>query len=724
MVKRSLVLPAAMLLAVVCVSASAKTTAWTGGGGSTDFSTADNWDNGAPAPGDIVTISTASVNLTGSFDMGSAGLTIETSADTTCSVVFSGSGTLVKRGANVLAIQGGKWTGFSGKIRVENGTFQVDVVSSHNHFGSGSFELVATGKPSTKGYALLYLPRNPTYIDEPVSIVGELAEGESVMAIYCGNPSVMQSISSEVDFTLTAGYGNLTIKGDVVAPGRTVTCDVKSYGLGGDYHTIRFEGEVNASIKKVNYGRITLAGFSTNSNHTLTIDTSIIIDPSKVKLNQITGFWGGDVVVRGTSSVLRVSGARCDSLALSDGAKLNMAEGHRLLTRAFSVDGVSKAAGIYSASNCPDAFVQYGSVVVLGGEKRDIACCVWKGGASGSWTDSTKWSPRVPQPGDVARFTNNVTVTAASAIATEDAVAGKSGILFDVENFTVNLDGELTGAGKLVVAGDTVGQFVKKGLWPDFSGDIDIYNGLFQDYPPSTSTVGGIGTGTIRIFANLATLPYFDERRYNTTISNRVEVKGTIPMTKTITVGDVTTFAGAFSSEVDCKLSCGWGQMRFKNGFSAPGHTVTLYSANSSTLNGFVFEANSPLDCSIIKEGYNPLSIAAFASTAAASEATLSFNGGTNTLSQTSVFGGQSVTVGANAMLKLMNGATLPGKASLSVASGGKVNVVANRAAVSAFTVGGTAMRAGIYGRVRLPDVIEGDGTIRVGTLGFCVNFR
>ena len=142
-------------------------------------------------------------------------------------------------------------------------------------------------------------------------------------------------------------------------------------------------------------------------------------------------------------------------------------------------------------------------------------------------------------------------------------------------------------------------------------------------------------------------------------------------MTRTITVGDVTTFAGAFSSEIDCNLNCAWGQMRFKNGFSAPGRTVTLSSANGSNLNGFIFEANSPLDCSIVKEGYNPLSIAAFATTAAASEATLTFNGGTNTLAQTSVFGGESVTVGANAMLKLMNGATLPGKASLSVASGG-----------------------------------------------------
>ena len=89
----------AAIIATAAASASAKTTTWTGGatgkaGTAMSFLAAANWDNGVPEPGDTVVInaSTAwdnpvyigqeagSTDTAETFDIGSAGLTIENSA--------------------------------------------------------------------------------------------------------------------------------------------------------------------------------------------------------------------------------------------------------------------------------------------------------------------------------------------------------------------------------------------------------------------------------------------------------------------------------------------------------------------------------------------------------------------------------------------------------------------------------------------------------------------
>ena len=720
-------LAAVALCGLVCTSV-AKTTTWTGNAGTTDISTAGNWDNGAPEPGDTVQIK-QTATLEGSFDLGSVGLRIENSVDMTSKVVFSGSGMLTKAGSKTLTIEGSKWTGFSGKIRVENGTFRVNV-SQRNMFGTGSFELLASAVPSNN--SLLKLDKNPTYIDEPINIIGSLGDGVMLRAIHAGNPTTINGkITSSVDFYLGIGYGDLSATGGIEAPGRTVTCDVDQYGVSAGICNLSISGTVNASLKKIRFGRLLYSGQSTNAASTLTIDTDIDSSKFAVKTNELTAnsTWAGDIVVKGATSILAISAAKNVSpnaaLTVRDGAKLKLAQNRLVCVRSLTLGVEAQDTGVHRAATHPDYFTTAdGSVAVLGGAVRETV--TWVGGARGAIADGTNWSPRCPQPGDVLRFTKAVTLTSTDALPTEDAQTGKSGYVVDIDAYNVVFSNALAGAGALTVVGESSGVFQKCAYWPDFTGDVNLFNGTFEDRPLKPESQGQLGTGTIRLYVTSPTRPKFHQARYATTLLNAIEIKGDLPMTgAAITVGDVTYFNGKVTSEVDCKLDCLWGQMTFNGGFSAPGKTVSLNSDNDSTLKGFSFPSVCKLDCSLVKTGKNPLVLTAYSDSAIASNVTLTVNGGTATIDAACRFPGRAIAVnGTGSVVNLKNGKTLDGTPELAVSDGGLVKVDAGKGFVDAFSVDGVALADGAYTKARRPDVLDGNGSIRVGHPGIVVIFR
>lgn len=107
------------------VGAQADTLTWNGGA-TNDFTAAASWTPAQkPQPGDTLVIQ-GDVTFTGAtFDVGTAGLTIQsTQGSVRCGVSFTGSGDLVIRGNGKAFFQDGACPSLAGDWRLRGGVFE------------------------------------------------------------------------------------------------------------------------------------------------------------------------------------------------------------------------------------------------------------------------------------------------------------------------------------------------------------------------------------------------------------------------------------------------------------------------------------------------------------------------------------------------------------------------------------------------------------------------
>ena len=192
---------AALLVATMGVaSAQAETLRWTSGATTAgDFTSAANWSpTQAPQPGDTLIVNDAVTFAATTFDVGTAGLTIESAAKVKVisNVAFTGSGDMVIHSKST------DWQG---------GFFQKAACPSHTgdwHIYDGIFEPQAATLGSgtvhvESGESNAQLQIGNTTFKNDIQIVGQSTKP----AINFSNAGTLTGVvSSDADFTINIAY--------------------------------------------------------------------------------------------------------------------------------------------------------------------------------------------------------------------------------------------------------------------------------------------------------------------------------------------------------------------------------------------------------------------------------------------------------------------------------------------------------------------------------------
>jgi len=733
---------------VLSLSVAAKTTTWQGGA-SGDFATAANWTDGAPVSGDTVVFAGSdAVTITGSFDIGADGITLDNAAATvTCEVGFSGTGKFVKTGAGVLLVN--VWTSFSGGTRVENGTLKISdklmasATDRSQRFGTGEIELVrySDSAPTLFCNGGWY----ETFLNN-VKITGAITAGDG--AIRCGNPNQYFNgkITADSDFLITApgGYAGCYFRGDIEAPGHTVLV-FSSVGTGVAPEFIEFLGKVNANVKKITTdssytwqgaSNVKLSGVSTGRDNLLTVDwrRSIVLEASAQ--------WAGDVLVDGAKTAAKgysdcslvLNGS--DNLSplatvtLANGGKLQIASGVRCSASKLVVDGSELPDGVYNSTNLPNAITGDGEIEI---QKRKA----WQGGAEGDVAVAANWSDNaVPVIGD------RLTFTGSDAVKLTGKLELGEGTLTIENSCEVDVYAEFTGAMKIVKLGGgtldiharswhTGGTQLRNGELKiddnDFTGPWSVYHTCF-------------GSGEIELVRFSDALPRLTHRAQKQLV-NKIRITGAITAsTGAISCGNINNmFTGSITADSDFYIRCAWGGVKFAGAVEAPGHTISCaVGCDASYFAGLHFE--NSVNANIKKvtaastpdwQFKRPIYLSGVSTNADctldvswATSISLLENchwAGTNIV----VDGAKAALAGATASLEVTSRKNLSRDAVIRLTNGGLVDIADGvNAKVAELYVGGQRIPDGSYTAASLPTAITGNGRLTVGKLGLMLLVR
>ena len=344
--------------------AHAETLTWSGDA-TGDFTAAANWSPAqTPQPGDTLVIQ-ESVTFKGTtFDVGTAGLTIQRTQGTVrCGVSFTGSGDLVVTGSGGGAFyQDGACPSLTGAWRLRGGTFEPCPVLG----GMGTGKIVVEGAFSSTfqiGYVTL---------TNDVSVVGK---GASL--VFARAAHLMGVLSADADFTLDVRWveaDQCVEIADLRAGNSTVTI---MGSAGGTNRTLDFTGTVEAQLVKKGACEVRFTGTSDAAGTTLSIENGT------VSFTESARWAGSSVTATGEGTVLRFDGANltADGVAVrvADGAKLDVAS--LTVLPSLTLGDQTIENGTYQAEDLPDNVTGAG-ILLVGG-----TVTTWIGGEAGAWSE-------------------------------------------------------------------------------------------------------------------------------------------------------------------------------------------------------------------------------------------------------------------------------------------------------------------------------------------------
>lgn len=695
--------------AMLPLSVVADTLTWKGGA-TGQFSAPSNWTSAntgttstlGPQPGDTVKF-TKIVGLDAeTFDIGSAGLTIDNSMILTNKVVFTGSGKVVKKGNGELRVM--STCTHTGGTRIEAGLFNFNT-SSIKTFGTGKIEVVRNGTSNNRAQ-LNFTPWGGGLTNE-VEIIGAVS---TYVPITCSNRATLSGpVSADGDFKISSGYGAIRFEKSISAPGKTVEISCTSAYNKGDNDTI-LSGTIDASLKKTGARTLRLKGNSPGIDNALTLtDGATILDAVCV--------WGGTnvVVSGGVTNVLTISAESNFStppvIRLLDGAKLNFPQVAVRVAELWIGD-VRQEDGCYVAEDFPENLTGAGGLLIVG----QVAGKVWTGGVSGLFSEGSNWSDgQPPAPGDTLIFPRTVNLEA------EATDIGAQGMTFFVKQWcTVTNNNAFTGSGLLTKFGR--GTFRAK-VAMSTTGGIKVRDGSI--YPEKSNP---FGTGTIEIDATGGTAPLLDSGIWGCTVTNRVKVTGARQALHVIQFTNALTLTGDVESDSDFYVDGAYGPLTSWGSISAPGKTMLLRINGRNAANATSYLYGS-VDCSVVLTSLSICGILEMRGVSSNVVNTLTVNAATNRLTATAYWGGTNVVVRKTdtfpAHLILQDPGNLNPEATLTLADGGTVEVASGKkVCVAHLVTDGVARRDGVYTASNLPGYILGGGRIQVGHPGTIIVFR
>ena len=695
--------------AMLPLSVVADTLTWKGGA-TGQFSAPSNWTSAntggtstlGPQPGDTVKF-TKIVGLDAeTFNIGSAGLTIDNSMILSNKVVFTGSGKVVKKGNGEVRVM--STCTHTGGTRIEAGLFNF-CSSSFKAFGTGKIEVVRNGTSNNRAQ-LNFTPWGGGLTNE-VEIIGAVS---TYVPITCSNRATLSGpVSADGDFKISSGYGAIRFEKSISAPGKTVEISCTSAYNKGDNDTI-LSGTIDASLKKTGARTLRLKGNSPGLDNALTLtDGATILDAACV--------WGGTnvVVSGGVTNVLTLASESNFStppvIRLLDGAKLNFPQVAVRVAELWIGD-VRQEDGCYVAEDFPENLTGAGGLLIVG----QGAGKVWTGGVSGLFSEGSNWSDgQPPAPGDTLIFPRTVNLEA------EATDIGAQGMTFFVkQGCTVTNNNAFTGSGLLTKYGR--GAFRTK-VSMSTTGGIKVRDGSI--FPERSNP---FGTGTIEIDATGGTAPLLDSNIWGCTVSNRVKVTGARLSPHVILYTNALTLSGDIESDSDFYVDGSYGPLTASGDISAPGKTMLLRinGRNAGAVTSYLYGS---VDCSVVLTSLISCGILEMRGVSSNVVNTLTVNAATNKLTATAYWGGTNVVVRKTdtfpAHLILQNENNLNPETTLTLADGGTVEVASGKkVCVAHLVTDGVARRDGVYTASNLSGYILGGGRIQVGHPGTIIVFR
>ncbi len=697
-------------IAAASFAAWADTLTWKGAATGT-FSTPSNWtsaDEGGtstygPRPGDTVKFAKI-VGLTEeTFDIGSAGLTIDNSKYVTNYVKFVGSGKIVKKGSASFDIR--TLSTHTGGSRLEQGLF-VFYNRNIKTFGTGAIEVVRDGTSNSR--SLLQFSDWASGLTNEVRVVDA---GGSYAPLYCHNPATVSGpIYSDGDFRISSGYGSFTISGPINAHGHTVTIQCDS---GRNPTVVR--NAIDASLTKTGDYVLQISGVSTGLDDVLTVNAGTCTVTT-------AGIWGGtNVVASGLNTRLQLTAGSNFStppvISLSNGAIIEM-QGVAVVARELWIDGVRQDDGTYTAADLPGSIVGVGGRLLVGAQ--GVATKIWTGGSSGLLSNGSNWSDgQSPATGDILMFLKNVNLEAES---TDIGAGGME--LYVAKSCVVTNNNAFTGSGLLTKSGaGTLRENVVLGT----TGGIKVIDGSIELMVRDTSS---LGSGTIELDTTGGTTPKLFGKFWNEVVTNHVKITGQ-PVKNVIEQENLMNLTRGIESDGDFVCFGFYGPLHISGGISAPGKTMT-YVINGRHVNSKVSQLGGTVDCSLVVSNYNNSFVGIMEMSGNSPCATNSFTMlcCTNRLTETAYWGGTNIVVRrAEAKVPahlILNGAgNLNPEATLTLENGGTVEVAAGKKVCIAHLVtDGVRRRDSVYTSGNLPGYVLGAGRLQVGNPGQTIIFR
>lgn len=325
------------------VGAHADTLTWNGGATTEgDFTAPASWTPvQTPQPGDTLIIEEEVTFKSATFDVGTAGLTIQSTKGTVrCGVSFTGSGDLVIIGNGKAFFQDGACPSLTGDWRLRGGVFEPcpDV-------GSGKVYVEAS---STLQVGYVTLTNDVCVVGSGASIVfaraarlkGVLfAEKDLGLRVAWVDPNQRVEIAD-----LRAGASTVTITGGADCP-------------------LDFTGTVEAQlVTKRGACEVRFTGTSEATK------TALAVEEGTVSFTGSARWAGSSVTATGEGTILRFDGrnltAAAATLTVEEGGKVEIAEGVGVLVHALVLNGKKMPVGVYSNANQPTFFDGTGHVVV------------------------------------------------------------------------------------------------------------------------------------------------------------------------------------------------------------------------------------------------------------------------------------------------------------------------------------------------------------------------
>ena len=256
----------AMAVMAVTIRGGAATLTWAGGVTTVgDFTSAANWSpQQVPQPGDTLIVNDAVTFAATTFDVGTAGLTIQNAAKVKVisNVAFSGSGDITIH-SKATDWQGGFFQkaacpSYSGDWYVYDGVFEPQVSS----LGSGVVYVKSGDSNATLQIGNLTFRNN-------IQIVGA---GKAKALNFTNGGRLTGVLSSDADFMINVAYASgAAIVDRLIAPDRTVTFTYN------DNYTLQLTGKVEGNlVKKGKRGTLSIADSADLAEASLSIEEGTV----------------------------------------------------------------------------------------------------------------------------------------------------------------------------------------------------------------------------------------------------------------------------------------------------------------------------------------------------------------------------------------------------------------------------------------------------------------
>lgn len=696
------------------------------------FADAANWEeNAVPEPGDTIVVNKSGsawdkhflIGESGeSFNFGDKGLIFKIdSAYARFNVKFIGSGKVTKTGGGSYGVDCA--SEHTGGTEVLAGIFQT---WGQYAFGTGPIKFIVTADSKPR----LGTDQSGVYPKNPVVFTGSGYSGECLM-LESGQHFCFYKLTSDQDGYINARNVTIDFSEDIEMPGKTLSLKFWSGGgLTAPNFKFAANKNIDASIRHLSGGKLTINGVCTNAANSLQIESGSCAFGANAR-------WAGtNVAVKGAAQSLSIAGAANLSqnavVQLKEGALLTLADGIMQVVQSLTVDGVEQDPGFYDLATAPAVIggTGKGKLLVCKGNGQEIHYKYWTGPEKGLFSEPTNWSDGLaPVPGDVVEFP--ALASGYNTLEEEEFDIGSKGLTIIVRS-TGDWHGLMSnvkfrGSGRIVKMGNGIYSLCQ----PSYHTGGTLFTDGKLRVDNRAKEPQQFGTGTIVFTAEEGAYPFIQTESWDVGLATPVEFRGdylgkqAILCSNPAKIGDVTAFS-------DIMLNSNYATLQFTGTVSAVGKTISIKLEPNDVKTSDLPVINiANVDASLtVNAKTTTTAICTFnlKGQAPNPKNTLTVNSGWAVLQATAQWGGTNVVVngvaGLPTVLKLQGAQNLSKDAVVKIdtSKGAKIDIASGvKVQVAELFVNGVQKPMGLYSAAKLPDVITGTGKLRVGNPGMVI---